>query len=82
MLNCIDKILEKIITEQLSQFFKTYFKPQLGQIGAWKEQSAIDAIVMLVHIVQEKWSEKKLASALFIDVKKVFDHVSRSQLLK
>ncbi len=37
---------------------------------------------MLVNAVQEKWSEKKLAGALFMDVKGAFDHVSRSQLLK
>ena len=37
---------------------------------------------MLVYTIQEKWSEKKLAGALFINVKGAFDHVSRSQLLK
>ena len=47
-----------------------------------KERLAIDAVAMLVHTVQEKWSEKKLAGALFMDVKGAFDHVSRSQLLK
>ncbi len=48
-------------------------------MGARKERSAIDIVAMLV---QEKWSEKKLADALFMDVKGAFDHISRSQLLK
>lgn len=48
---------------------------------ARKERSAIDAVAILVHTVQENWSKKKLAGALFMDVKEVFDHVSRSQLL-
>ncbi len=47
-----------------------------------KERSAIDAVAILVYKVQEKWSEKKLAGALFLDVKGAFDHVSRSQLVK
>ena len=47
-------------------------------MGARKKRSAIDAMAMLVHIVQEKWSEKKLAGALFIDIKGAFDHISRS----
>ncbi len=76
------KILEKVIAEQLFQFCKAYSKLYPGQMGAQKQQSAIDVVAMLVHTVQEKWSEKKLADALFIDVKGAFDHVSRSQLLK
>ena len=50
-------------------------------MGARKEQSAIDAVAMLVHTVQENWSKKKLAEALFMDVKGAFDHVSKIQLL-
>ena len=40
-------------------------------MGARKERSAIDAVAMLVHTVQEKWLEKALAGALFMDVKGV-----------
>lgn len=42
---------------------------------------AIDAVATLVHAVQEKWEEKKLATTLFMDVKGAFDHVSKGQLL-
>lgn len=51
-------------------------------MGAQKKRSAIDAVSVLVHTVQESWEEEKLAGALFMDVKGAFDHVSRSQLLK
>ena len=47
-------------------------------MGARKERLAIDAVAVLIHTVQEKWSEKELAGALFMDVKGAFDHVSRS----
>ena len=37
-------------------------------------------VATFVYTVQEKWQEKKLAAALFIDVKEAFDHVSKDQL--
>ena len=39
-------------------------------------------MAILVHTVQEKLSEKKLANVLFMDVKRAFDNVLRCQLLK
>ena len=35
-----------------------------------------------MYIVQKKNLKKKLAGALFIDVKKAFDYVSKNQLSK
>lgn len=49
-------------------------------MGGRKERSAIDEVAILVHIVQERWEEKKLAAALFMDFKGAFDHVSKTQL--
>lgn len=51
-------------------------------MGARKGRSAIDAVSTLVHTVQEIWADKKLAAALFMDVKGAFDHVSKGQLIK
>ena len=82
LLNCMGKILEKVIAEQLSHFCEAHSKLHPSQMGGRKDRSAIDAVAKLVHIVQEKWSEKKIAGALFMDVKGAFDHVLRSQLLK
>ena len=44
---------------------------------AQKKLSANDAIAILVYIVPENWSKKKLARALFMDVKGAFNHVSK-----
>lgn len=76
------KVVEKVVAEQLAQYCEADSKLHPGQMGARKERSAIDAVAVWVHTVQEKWAEKKLAGALFMDVKGAFDHVSRSQLLK
>ncbi len=82
LLNCLGKVVEKLVAEQLAFYCETFSKLHPGQMGARKERSAIDTVSVLVHTVQESWEEKKLVGALFIDVKEAFDHVLRSQLLK
>ena len=81
LLNCIGKVIEKVVAKQLSQYCEDNSKLHPGQMGGQKERSAIDAVATLVHTVQEHWEEKKLAAALFMDVKGAFDHVSKGQLL-
>ena len=82
LLNCMGKVVEKVVAKELSQYCEEYFKLHPGQMGGRKDRSAIDAVAMLVHTVQEKWEQKKLAAALFMDVKGAFDHVSKRQLLR
>lgn len=72
----------KLVADQLSQYCESHSKLHPGQMGARKERSGIDAIATLVYTVQENREEKKLAAALFMDVKGAFDHVSKGQLLK
>jgi hypothetical protein len=42
----------------------------------------MNAVLSLIHNIQANKSEKLITSALFIDVKKAFDHVSANRLLK
>ena len=81
LLNCMGKVVEKVVTQELSQYCEKYSKLHPGQMGGQIERLAIDAVVILVHTVQEKWKEKKLAATLFMDVKGAFDHVSKGQFL-
>ena len=81
LLNCMGKVIEKVVAEQLSQYCESYSKLHPGQMSGRKERSAIDAVAILIHTVQERWEEKKLAAALFMDVKGAFDHVSKAQLV-
>ena len=82
LLNYMCKVVKKVVVKGLSQYCEDYSKLHPGQMGGRKERSTIDAVATLIHIVQEKWQEKKLAAALFMDVKGVFDYVSKNQLLK
>ena len=54
LLNCVGKVVEKVVAKELSQYCENYFKLHLGQIGGRKERSAIDAVATLVYTVQEK----------------------------
>ena len=80
LLNCLGKVVEKLVAEQLSQFCETNGKLHKGQMGARKHRSAIDAAAILVQKVQEIWKNRQIAGALLMDVKGAFDHVSRAQL--
>ena len=54
LLNCIGKVVKKVVAKELSQYCEDYSKLHLGQMGKRKERSAIDVVAALVHTVQEK----------------------------
>ena len=78
LLNCLGKVVEKVVAEQLSQFCEVNRKLYKEQIGVGKYRSAIDTAALLIQKVQEVWQSRKIAGALFMDVKKVFDHIFRA----
>lgn len=80
LLNCLEKVVEKVVAAKLAQFCEENKKLHKGQMGAKKYGSAIDAAALLVEKVEEVWKSQKIAEALFMDVKGAFDHVSRAQL--
>lgn len=47
-----------------------------------KQQCVIHAIALLVYKIKEFWTEKKLATALFMDIKRAYNHVSKTKLYK
>lgn len=82
LLNCFGKIVERVVAQQLALYCETYSKLHSGQMNTQKNRSAINDVSILVHRVQKSWEEKKLAEALFMDVKGAFDNVLRSQLFR
>ncbi len=80
LLNCLGKVVEKVVAGLLLEYCENFSKLHQGQMGARKKRCAIDAVVSLVHKVESCWAEKKLAAALFMDVKGAFDHVSKTRL--
>ncbi len=84
LLNCLGKVLEKIIATRLSYLYSISDSNILyyDQIGGKRQYSATDAAFSLVHDIEMARNEKLVSSALFIDIKGVYDHVSKRRLIQ
>ncbi len=82
LLNCLGKVSEKIMATRLSYWAETTDLLYSEQMGGRKQRSAVDAAMCLTHDIQQATNNNKVLSALFLDVKGAFDHVSLNQLLK
>ena len=81
LLNCLNKISEKIIATRLSHFAEHSNLLHNEQMGGRKNRSAIDASLCLLHDIQNAKNSKNVFSCLFLDVKDVFNHVSTKRLI-
>lgn len=82
LLNCMGKLVEKVIAEELSRFYEINLKLHKGQMGARKSRCAIDAAAIMVNNVHKIWGEKKITASLLMDVKGAFNYVSRVKLAR
>ena len=80
LLNCLGKVVEKLVAGQRSEFCEARGKLHKGQMGGRKQRSAIEAAALMIHKVHEMWENQPVAGALLMDVKGAFDHVSRARL--
>ena len=82
LLNCMGRIVEKVIVAQLLHYREKFAKLHPGQLRTQKQRCAINAVAALVHKMQKCWEKKKLAAALFLDVKRAFNHISKNRLIE
>ncbi len=83
LLNCLNKVAEKIIAMKLSYTAEINDKLlNFDQMKDRKQRSAIDAVLNLVHDVQITKSQENTLICLLLDVKEIFDHVALKQLIK
>ena len=80
LLNCMGKVLEKIMATRLSWLVEKHQLLYRDQVGGRPQRSAVDAVMALVHHVESANRQNLVASALFMDVKGAFDHVSSRRL--
>ena len=73
--------MEKVAAEVISKLCERLELLHEGQFGNRKLRSTIDAITKLIATVEQAWKQKKIAGALFLDIKSAFDGVRRRQLL-
>ena len=81
LLNCLGKVSERILAKRLSYLAETTLLLDNSQIGGRLKKSAIDATLLLHSEVESNKASKLKTSALFLDVKGAFDHVSKNRLL-
>jgi hypothetical protein len=81
LLNCVGKILEKLMAMRLGQLAESHDILHVNQIGGHPKWSAIDAVMVLMHDVEANVKRGLVTSSLFLDVRGAFDNVSSAQLL-
>ena len=82
LLCTFSKILEKIMFNRLSNFLEdnNLLSPQ--QFGFRKSHSTVHPLTLFVNQISNALNNKNHAIAIFCDIKKVFDTVNHSILLK
>jgi hypothetical protein len=82
LLNCLGKVVEKVVADMIAAYCKAAEVLHTGQIGCQRHQSTLDAVSCLVQGVHNAWAQRQIAGALFMDVKSAFDHVAAARLIK
>jgi ribonuclease HI len=81
LLECISKLLEKVIATRITYEVGKYNLVPTTQFGSRPKSSVIDACLSLTHDVQAAWKNGLSASALAIDIKGYFDNVNHGRLV-
>ena len=81
LLNCLRKIVKKTVTKELTMICEAELKLHKRQMSVRKKRCAINVVVAMLHKMQKIWSRKRLAEALFMNVKEAFDHVNSDKLI-
>jgi hypothetical protein len=82
LLNCLEKVVEKIVADIIAAYCKTAEVLHTSQIRYQRCQSVLDTVSCLVQEVHNTWAQRQIAEALFMDVKETFDHVAAARLIK
>jgi len=68
LLNCLGKVVEKVVATMMSEHCEREGTLHTGQYGSRKRRSAVDAVGVLMTEVQQAWGEGKVAASLCMDV--------------
>jgi ribonuclease HI len=82
LLNCLGKVSERIIAQRLGWLAETTDLLHHSQMGGRLKKSAIDAALSLTNEIQSSKQAGLISSALFLDIKGAFDHVSKNRLVQ
>jgi len=80
LLDVISKLLERTAAHLIADYLERSRGLHEGQFGCRKRRSCVDAVAILMNRTQKAWAERKVAGALFMDVKSAFNNVSKAFL--
>ena len=81
LLDCIAKLLEKLINRRLTDFLESNNKISIFQSGFRKHRSTSDHITRLIQNVKEGFNNLKITGAVFFDISKAFDRTWHNGIL-
>jgi len=81
LLECLGKILKKIMAQRLTFLAGKYDLVPANQFGGWANSSTADALLTFTNDVQCAWNHKLVTSALTFDIKGYFNFVNHNCLL-
>ncbi|KAF8828234.1 hypothetical protein HHX47_DHR4000457 [Lentinula edodes] len=81
LLECLGKVLEKIVARRLQYMASAHNLIPAQQFGGRAGLSTTDAILSFVNDVQAAWNHDMVTSALTFDIKGFFDFVNHDRLL-
>ena len=81
LLECMGKLLEKIVAHRLTYMIGRYKLIAGAQCGGRANHATTDALLSFVHDLQTAWNHGKVTSALTFDIKGYFDFVNHNRLI-
>jgi hypothetical protein len=82
LLSNFSKILEKIVANRLTNFLETNNLLSNSQFGFRKNHSTLHPLVHFLNFITKSQNNREHALAIFCDLRKAFDTVDHSLLLK
>ena len=82
LLDVISKLLERTAAHLIADHLERKQGLHQGQFGCRKRRSCVDAVAILMNRTQQAWKKKRVAGALFMDVKSAFNNVNMTVLGK
>jgi len=82
LLDVISKLLERTAAYLISDHLERSRGLHEAQFGCRKRRSCVDAVAILMNRTQKAWAARRVAGALFMDVKSAFNNVNKTFLGK
>jgi hypothetical protein len=76
LLECIAKLLEKIVTKRVNADIITTDLLPMSQFGSRPKHNAIDAIATLIHKIQATCQTGNVGALLLFDISGFFDNIN------